>query len=176
MLLCCNSSCMPECSDWIIFGLGVLVTVGWAIYLYSLRPKIIIANPSISEQNKNKCINVPILNDSTIFRASRILIEIAIVQKEYTYHLKSDIQDFAFLPRKRKNEDPKRVFKAYKPNDFLTTVFDFDMDKLLVILNQPDSTLRIRVHATHSFSGLGKAFEQNFKYINSTFKKINNKK
>ena len=39
MIICIAPNCSINCSDWIIFGLGVIVSIGWALFIY-LRFKI----------------------------------------------------------------------------------------------------------------------------------------
>jgi hypothetical protein len=178
MFLCCKPECLPDCSDWIIFGLGVIVTIGWALFILWLRPKIEINEPRITEHKGKdvkvrKSIQIPIKNNSKISKATRILIEVALICDKKTYHFKTDFQDFAFIPENSKKNDPVRVFNAFDSADFLKKFWEIDIEDLFDILENQDSILRVRTHATHSFSGLGRTNETCFSITkNGVFTKI----
>jgi hypothetical protein len=155
---------MPECSDWIIFGLGVLVTVGWAIYLYSFRPKLEVGTPELSKIDGHSIV-VPIKNMRKTRKATRVKAEISIIVDDTTYHLINDSDDFAFLPANH-----VRKFKAYKPCNYLIDMLQMDFDSVVSLLNEQNSKLRIRVHATDGFSGLGETFEKYFNAQDQIFK------
>jgi hypothetical protein len=158
-LICLCQDCFWGYDDWIMVGIGFLTTVFWALILYSLKPKLKIHQPKRVVLNSRSIINIPVENQSSIFRATRIHLEVAILDDNLqTYHLKTDVNDFAFIPIK-KDGDPERTFKAYKFSDFLTECqpnirFEDLIDSKLKI--------RIRLHATHPFTGLGKCFENDF--------------
>jgi len=170
-LLCCNTDCWPGCDDWLIFGLGVIVSIGWALFILLLRPKIEINEPKIKE-NKGKdgrirkSIQIPIRNISKISKATRIVIEVAIICNKKTYHLKTDFQDFAFIPKKKSGNDNVRVFNAYQASTFLKEFYELEFSDLLLLLNDANSMLRIRIHCTQSFSNLGETKESCFEYNN----------
>ena len=167
-------NCYLDCKDWIILIIGFGFSIFWALLIYSLRPKIKIGLPEISTVD-NKSISIPVSNLSSISKVTRLLIEVAVIENDkFTYHLKTDIQEFAFLPSKKKGEDAKRVFKAFVPSDYLSEILNYDYEKVVEILKNPKTKLRVRIHASHSFSGLGKSFENHFDYQNNTFKQILN--
>ena len=163
MVLCCISTCMPGCSDWITFGLGLLITVFWALYLYSFRPKLEIGTPEPSKIDGHSIV-VPIKNIHKKREATRLKIEVAVIIDDTTYHLNTDANDFAFLPTNQ-----VRKFKAYKPCDYLTEMLQINFDNIVSLINEKNSKLRIRVHATDSFSGLGETFEEYFEACNSDY-------
>jgi hypothetical protein len=149
---------MPSCSDWIIFGLGVLVTVGWALLIYCcLRPDLLIEKPSYSIDEN--CVRIPISNISKYRKATRLVVEVAIVYDGNTKHFTTDFNDYAFLPEACSIDDSIRIFKA--------NTNEYNLDTL----NTPNSYLRVRVHATDSFSGLGKTFQVKYTSVNGDFKK-----
>ncbi len=162
-MIYCIISCYPSCSDWIIFGLGVIVTIFWALFIYFLRPKVAINTPKVFQENNRNIISVPIENLRTLSRASRISIEIAVVNGDTTFHFVTDVNDFAFIPKKKKGQDNVREFKAYEVNGYLINVLHKKYVDVYNILIEPSAELRVRVHTTHSFSGLGKAIEARFK-------------
>ncbi len=160
MIICIAPNCSINCSDWIIFGLGVIVSIGWALFIYTLRPNLRIRIPEISRVNDRSIINIPIENLRRYSKASRILIEICALEGDITYHLIADSNDFAFIPKKNSDGENIRIFKAYKNNDFLTELYsEITFEDICENLLNQESKLRVRVHATHSFSGLGKTFE-----------------
>jgi hypothetical protein len=160
----CKTEFWPGFDDWLIFTLGVLVTIGWALFIYSLRPKLEIGLPSFSREREVDILNVPIKNIGRKRKATRLKLEIAVVDDNFTYHLASDSDDFAFL-----NGNQTKKFKVYKVNDFLSSVYQMNMHDALAILNDDNTMLRIRIHATDSFSGLGETFEKCFEACNSDY-------
>lgn len=147
-----------DCKDWTLVGFGFLTTVFWALIVYSLKPNLKIHQPELSFINERPVIKIPIENCSLLFRVTRIQLETAILENGFTYHLKTDMNDFAFIPTKKKG-DNKRIFTAYRLSEFLTECYPhIPYDDL--IKSKPK--IRIRIHATHPFSGLGKCFEEIF--------------
>jgi hypothetical protein len=172
MILFFNGACLPSCSDWFIFGLGVLVTIGWAMFVFSLRPKLKISEPEFSKID-NRSIVIPVMNLSKHWKATRIIIEVCVIHNDTTYHLKTDSNDFAFIAENNKQNNFVRKFKAYQLSDYLIEVYpDFSFDSISNLLSEPAAKLRVRMHASHSFSGLGQTFEKHFVFKNKTFKQI----
>ncbi|MBU3659845.1 MAG: hypothetical protein FGM14_08255 [Flavobacteriales bacterium] len=163
--LCCKPSCLPECNEWIMFGLGVIASIIWALYVYSFRPKLKIGIPELSIID-NKSIIIPITNNHKKRKATRLKVEVAIIENSITYHLLNDSDDFAFLP-----VNQTRKFKAYKLGDYLTEMLNLKFDETLNFLDKPNAKLRVRVHATDSFSGLGETFEECFVAKKSDWKR-----
>jgi hypothetical protein len=157
-LICQCQDCFLGCDDWIMVGIGFLTTVFWALILYSLKPKLKIHQPLLEKAGERQVIKIPIENLSPRFRATRIHMEVAILEGGKTYHLETDLNDFAFIPTK-KDKDAERKFTAYKLNDFLTECHPNIRFEDLINSNQQ---IRVRLHATHPFTGLGKTFEKTF--------------
>jgi len=166
----CDLSFMPDSSSWIILILGFLLSVGWALLIYRLRPKLEIGCPEISKID-NRSIAVPVINKRSCSEASKISIEIAVINDGKTYTFITDISEFAFIPRKKKGLDNERIFKAFDVRDYLISI-DYNFEKVKTLLIEKDSLLRVRIHATHSFSGLGKTFEKKFKFNGTCFEII----
>ncbi len=171
MFLFCTKSCYPDCSDWMIFLLSVLLTIAWAMFIYSLRPKINIGIPILTFGDR-KIIQVPIKNCSKTRKATKIKIEVAIVEQQYTYHLVGDIDDFAFLPSINSGDDPKRTFKFFSLNNYLSEVEGENFDNVINKLNEHQNYLRVRIHSTDSFSGLGKIEQEKFALKNNQLVKL----
>jgi hypothetical protein len=171
----CKNECWPDCSDWIMLCLGAIVSIGWALYIYIfLRPKLEIGLPTLSKVD-NRSILVPITNKKKSRKATRIKIELTVIDTYLdTYHLVVLEDDFAFLAPKECRE-----FKAYKLNEYLESYSEIQLfdnvenkyDAVLDLMNMPKSKLRVRIHATDSFSGLGETFEEEFISIDRDFKK-----
>lgn len=162
-------NCFMECKDWIILLIGFGLSISWALFIYSLRPKLIIRNPKISSIDQ-RSIDIPVENIKVISMATKIDIEVAVIvfneNGDFTYHFKTDLLDFAFIPSKNIRENNAtniRKFKAYDCNDYLRDVLNLNYDHLMGLLIIPNNRLRVRIHATHSFSGLGRTFESYFK-------------
>lgn len=170
MLLNCEILCFPDCSSWLMLLLGFLLSVAWALLIYSLRPKLKIGCPEISKIDK-KSIAVPVINKRSCSEASKISIEIAVINDNKTYTFITDISEFAFIPRNKYGFDNERIFKAFDVCDYLTSI-DYNFERAKNLLSEKDSLLRVRIHATHSFSGLGKVFENKFKFNGTCFEII----
>ena len=170
--LCINEFCYPDCTDWIMFGLGVAVSIGWLFVLYRFfTSKLEIGIPVIEKINNRSTIKVPIKNQSNRFEATRILVEIAVVdENNFTYHFKTDSTDFAFIPSKRRNKDNVRVFKTIGVSDFLTEYYQYNLNDIMNRLEENNSLLRVRIHSTNSISGLGKTEESEFEFSNHQFR------
>jgi hypothetical protein len=153
---CLCNECLLGCNDWIMVGIGFLTTTFWAIIVYSLKPNIKIHQPKVETINRRPIILVPVENCSPYFKATRIHLEVAIIEGGFTYHLKTDVNDFAYIPRKKEG-DNIRTFKAYQLNEFLT---ECHPEVQLSDLINSNHKIRIRIHATHPFSGLGKCYEE----------------
>jgi hypothetical protein len=160
MLSCCEPKCIPDCSDWIIFILGIVVTVIWALILYSFRPELKIDKPSASKlvEKSNNSIIIPITNIKKRRKSTRLKVEVAVINlNNNTYHLNLAEDDFAFLA-----PEECREFKAFKLNEYLSQNLDLNFNEVVEMLNKPNYHLRVRVYATDSFSGLGETFEKCF--------------
>lgn len=146
-----------DCKDLTLVGFGFLTTVFWALIVYYLKPNLKIHQPELSFINERPLIKIPIENCSPFFKVTRIQLEAAILEDSFTYHLKTDMNDFAFIPTKKKG-DNERIFTAYRLNEFLTECYpDIRFEDLI----RSNPKIRIRIHATQPFSGLGKCFEKN---------------
>jgi hypothetical protein len=171
----CNktfSICL-DCFDmcfWISTFIVPLVTY---IVIQKLRPRLEIT----SLIKEDKCIKVKVINKSRFFAANNLRIEICIFNEVlgFTYHFKPDHIDFLILPNKGWifKKDNSKAFVCRKPSESamillkeesrninLSEHVGFDM--LLIKLNDEGYKLRVRCHAYHSFSGLGKSFEKIF--------------
>ncbi|MFZ4401916.1 MAG: hypothetical protein ACOYO1_17940 [Bacteroidales bacterium] len=167
--MCHQINCCIDCKDWLILLIGFGLSIGWALFIYSLRPKLEIGIPEKIIENGRTIIVVPVENISKKTKASKISLEIAVIYGKYTYHFKTDINDYAFIPEKKNGHNSIRKFKAYDINDYLQSVRQFNYEEIIKVLNDPEAKLRVRIHATHSFSGLGRTFERCFEITNDKF-------
>jgi hypothetical protein len=164
-------NCYVDCKDWILLIIGFGFSVFWALLIFSLRPKIKIGIPILSFGNRT-IIQVPINNCSKTRRATKIKVEVAIVEKQFTYHLLGDIDDFAFLPSIKSGDDPERIFKFFNLNNYLSEVEGEDFDNIINKLNENQNYLRVRIHSSDSFSGLGKVVQEKFALKNNQLVKL----
>jgi len=175
MLLNCEFLCFPDCADWIILALGFLLSVAWAFFIYSLNPKLKIGIPQKINENNREIISIPIENLSKKSKISNLSIEVAVIDGDYTYHFEFDKSNFAFIPPKKcTGTEHLRNFKAYQINEYLQSVWQLSFEEVIGYLNNENSLLRVRIHATYSFSGLGKTFEKKFTFNNGCFCPIDN--
>ncbi|MCX6171789.1 MAG: hypothetical protein NT048_02995 [Flavobacterium sp.] len=164
----CNIPIEFNFLEWLA---GIMTTF---VIIYLFRAKIKLGSLTI-ENNK---IKIPIVNNSSCFMATNIIIEAAIISNNQTFHFKLDRDKFILVPRKCKkcnNEQNIRSFYALDFEEVTISLMGGVNSYLQIINNIPENiTLRVRVHANHEFTNFGKAFEFNYKYNNGHFIKINN--
>jgi hypothetical protein len=148
--------------EWIV---GIVTTF---LIIYFFRAKIKLGNVTISD---NK-IKVPIINDSSYFMATNIIVEVALIKNNQTFHFKLDRNAFILIPRKCKKCNTEQNIRSFQTIDFedltieLMGVISYDH----IINNVPENIkLRVRVHANHEFTNFGKAFEFNYIFNNGHF-------
>jgi hypothetical protein len=150
-------------SDIIIALFSTLI--GFSIVFWLFRPRLKITNARINTTN----VWVDVVNKG-LWSAVNLQIEMCVLIENYTYHYKVDRDSFLILPPNVCGLDNVRTFKTcFIENDCFEDPANqnFNWEKNYV--------LRVRVHAAHSVSGLGRAFEQQFKYINGNFYPIHRK-
>ena len=100
--------------------------------------------------------------------AVNLHIEVCAVIGDFTYYLKVDKDEFIILPKRRNASTyHERIFKSYELAMSARRHFEGTFDDFLNFLrNHEGLIVRVRVHANHSYSGFGKAFEQCFIYHN----------
>jgi len=145
---------MEENGNCIALGLSILSiiwTCAWTFILYVLKPKLEIEiNKGIEKQS----IYINVINKRNCSDAINLNMEACTVRNiDKTSHLKINKEDFLILPHK-----DNRIFKA--------ECLPYIEEKL----KEADTIFRVRVHATHSYSGFGRAKEQRFRYNEKTNK------
>lgn len=148
MILCCKTDCWPGCDDWIIFGLGLIVTLIITVLIYFLKPNVIIDN--ICFDSERRVIKATLINLGR-FNAVNLKVEICAINRttRQTRYLRLENVDFIILPS-RNSEDNTRVFST----------IEIDNQNLRDGLTNNDYSIRVRAHSSHSFTGLGKAIEK----------------
>ncbi|MFZ4400497.1 MAG: hypothetical protein ACOYO1_10720 [Bacteroidales bacterium] len=168
--------------------MSILASIGATLYVIKLfKPKICISNPEIffinpCEKNENKeqkvikAIRVPIKNLSKKYAAINLRTEVCVVNGKFTYHFDLDRQDFIMISiNGSPNESDERAYIGYKVAEFTYIRTCYDMGKMIDELTEKDAFLRVRVHASHEFTGFGKVFEATFKYQKEAFTAISDK-
>lgn len=158
------------CKDWIILLLGFLITVLWAVFIFNLKPQLVVNSPIIDE-NPKLHLKIPVQNIGVFSNANDIKIEAAVLEGGFTYHFELDFKEYVMIP-KRSFGDSEKTFKAIKPNEITKELYGLTMAILIEMAKKSENKLRIRIHANHSWTGLGKSFEFNFKYKNESFIKL----
>ena len=157
--MCKSSTELLELKDIVILILGFITSVIWTYILYKLRPNLDISSVETDE----KILKITITNNGC-FAATNLQIESCTIKvkndKDVTHHFTFKKEDFLVLPKKRNNSD-QSYFRV-----FCTTDYKSELKGLNPVI------LRVRVHATHEYSGFGKAFEQNFNWNGNQFIKI----
>jgi hypothetical protein len=109
--------------------------------------------------------------------AVNLKIEACAISDSYTHHLKIDKNDFIILPYEKgkqvKDTSHERIFKIDNIEESAKK-YEMTYKSLLSDLKSEKNNyqIRIRIHASHEFSGFGKAFESIFKFENKKFIKI----
>ena len=178
-------NCEFNCWDLIFFVLSILASIGATLYIIKgFKPEICIGNPEIflmnpcgkNENKEQKAIRVHLKNLCGKYAAINLRTEVCVVNGKYTYHFDLDRQDFIMISKKGSpNESDERAYIAYKVAEFTYIRTCYDMERILQELTEKDAFLRVRVHASHEFTGFGKVFEATFKYQKEIFTAINDK-
>lgn len=166
--LCFYVECFNPCF-WISTFLVPIITY---LVIQGLRPRL-----SISALEKQPdCIKISIINKSLFFDANNLRIEVCVFNKNegFTYHFEPDHPEFLILPAQGiifKRDNTKKFvcrkasnsamyhLKLEADNGNLTDEEGFQM---LMDKTKHNYKIRVRCHAYHSFSGLGKSFENVF--------------
>lgn len=162
--------CELLCKDWIILLIGFLFTIVWAVFVFNLKPQLNVTTPTI-EENPKLHLKIPVINIGKFCNANDIKIEVAVLEGGFTYHFEIDFKEYVLIPV-RSYGDPEKAFKAIKPNEITSELYGLTMAELIKMSTKSENKLRIRLHANHSWTGLGKSFEFKFKYKNGNFIKF----
>ena len=158
--------CLPNCDEWIILFLG---TIFWSAVLYLIRPTLKIVKIIKINENDKEGLKITVKNNGLFFNVTNLMVEACIVVDRQTCHLELDKYNFIMLP-------PKKGCSDFHERDFKTIGLensgcedgqghDITNENYVSNLQEYDDyIIRIRVHANHSLSGLGKAFEKKFKW------------
>lgn len=160
-----------DIKDWIILLLPIIWTIIWTIILYELKPSIKITSicsgkASIYYKEKDikseeYYVKVCIENLGS-FNAVNINMEICIVCGDYTYHLDIDKDAFLILPPKKNGDNSSKHIRCFKSFDLSESARKYVGNiRLQDFITQKEcAKIRVRVHATHEYSGFGRAFEE----------------
>lgn len=161
--------------DFVLLILGAIISVFCTLFVIKyFKPDLEIENA----EYKNGWIRIYVKNRNRKYAATNLSIEAAAVRDSFTYHLKFDRSSFILLPplnRNAKENGPHvRVFQSFdiEPSTSVIIGEKITMNDFIALLELPDSVLRIRVHAHHSFTGFGQWFETSFKLSNNVFSKL----
>jgi hypothetical protein len=152
---------------------GLTVAVITYALLFSIRPKLVIKN--FVKVVENKYITFAIINKGWC-KAINIKIEACAVYKIdensfQTFHFEIDHFDFIMIDAVKGENDNAKRFNIRELGESALR-FNKTYDQILNDLLNQKSTLRIRYHALHELSWLGKGFEENFKWDRDKFVKI----
>jgi len=115
-------------------------------------------------------LKIPIKNKCLFFTANKVSIEVALLDVDgNTSHFDIDFKDFILIPTAC-NPESIRYFKSFYPHPITAEIFGLTIDNLIDSIQIENSMIRVRVHAFHEFTGLGKSFEKKFVYKNNEFK------
>lgn len=152
---------------------GIVVAVITYGLLFSIRPMLKIKNNieivdntlcfAIVNQGKYKAVNIKI-EACALYQLNE--------NKLQTFHFKIDQIDFVLIDIPKGKNDNARRYKITELSDSARS-YNKTFEDILQDFTFKKTTLRIRYHAVHEISWLGKAFEENFKLDGTKFIKIN---
>lgn len=151
---------------------GLAVAIITYVLLFAIRPKLEIKKYI---QIYDKQISFAIINRGQS-KAVNIKLEACSVYPidenlNQTFHFKIDHFDFIMIDTPKGKNDNARRFSIMELSDSALQ-FNRTYEEIIHDLIHQKSTLRIRFHAVHEISWLGKAFEENFKWDGEKFIKI----
>lgn len=144
---------------WIIAAFLALLPY---IIIYKLKPNLFIKSICVTDN----IIKVKVLNMG-YFDAVNLRIEVCAYDQnqKYTFHFKIDTNEFLILSSGKKGKDNSKIFKINDISESAAFHIPGQTNKdkfncLIERINNNTYKVRVRIHAYHSFSGLGKAFEE----------------
>lgn len=169
-------------------ALGVLVgaflsAVVTLLLIHWFRPNLILGPPywdvkyagrggvkSEKDHRTDRKLKIPVENCDLFFAAANLRIEVALVRQERTVHLDLDRHEFIMLSARWRTSGPeaaKRTYHVHRVNR-ASQNNEGRSRKVIDLVNEIlvgyEGYLRVRVHASHEFTGFGRAFEARFKY------------
>ncbi len=150
---------------------GLLSTfIAFVFVFWLFRPRLKIDNARIDGGR----VKVDVINKGC-WSAVNLQVEMCAINDQLTKHYKVDRDGFLILPPKKCGMDNVRTFKTCwiegecfcenEPIPCEEKIKNMMIDELMY----GDYVLRVRVHATHSISGLGRAFERKFRWREGRF-------
>jgi len=142
--------------------------------IYLFRAKINVGKIKIiKNQSEILKFKIPVYNNSYLFSSTNIIIEASILIGDETFHLQLDRNNFIMLPKKsfKTKAQNKRIFQTINFENSTLDLLMRNGHTYLGIINNlnNDDKLRVRIHANHSFTNFGKAFEFIYKWENNNF-------
>lgn len=155
----------------IIISLTTAITVTIVTYtiLYSMRPKLLVKSIDLDSGNLKITIDNQTKKSVENFR-----MEVCGYSETlgYTYHFNLDFPSFLMLPSKEEQEDTTKTFRTYSILESTRIEYGVNFDYVINEIKNNELDLRVRFHANHSLSGLGKSFQEIYKWDGSKFVKV----
>lgn len=162
-----------ECFDLCFWISTFVIPILTFIVIRTLRPKLKIEALQIKE---DEYIKVTASNSSRLFDVNNLRIEICIFSpiNNYTYHFEPDHIDFLILPSNsffgKRSSKKKFVCRKAAGSAMIYLKKEFKSPNMtqeegfvkLIEKYKGEFKVRVRCHAYHSFSGLGRSFEKVF--------------
>lgn len=162
--------CNSILSD-VIISLTTAITVTLVTYaiLYSMRPKLLIESINLNDGNLKITIDNQTKKSVENFR-----MEVCGYSETlgYTYHFDLDFPSFLMLPSKQEQEDTTKTFKTNSILESTMVEYGVNFDYVINEIKNNHLNLRIRFHANHSLSGLGRSFQEIYTWSGSKFVKV----
>ena len=163
----CDGNCFNICF-WISTFVVPIITY---LVIQRLRPRLSISCLQINE----RYLKIKVSNNSIFFDVNNIRVEICVFNEfeGWTYHFEPDHSDFLIIPHSNifHKNDITKIFVTRKASKSALLILNeegqqnFDaitgFNELISMLDN-NYKVRVRCHAYHSFSGLGKSFEKVF--------------
>lgn len=155
----------------VIISLTTAISVTLVTYsiLYSMRPKLVIESINLNSGNLRITIDNQTKKSVENFR-----IEVCGYSQtsRFTYHFKLDFPSFLMLPSKQLQDDTTKTFQTNSILESTVLAYGVNFDYVINEIKNNNLNLRVRFHANHSISGLGKSFQEIYKWDGSKFVKV----
>jgi hypothetical protein len=126
--------------------------------------KVCDKEKKLKNKTQKKVIKITVKNLCRRKAAINLRTEICVVHGKYTYHFDLDRQDFIMLPKRwSHNDSSERTYICYKLAEFTSKRTGYNSVECLIdLLNESNSYIRVRIHASHEFTGFGRVFNNKF--------------
>jgi|JI10StandDraft_1071094.scaffolds.fasta_scaffold43859_2 hypothetical protein len=170
----CLSASPADCltaKDLVLLLLGAAVSVVIAFAIYTVKPRLKIT-VKLCKKSGRHFFKIRVENRTWLAKAVNLRIEACFTKGHYTYHCEIDRGDFLMLARRPlcgKSRDHYRTFKTHELAAS-AKIYKVKWREHIKNLKSGNENVRVRIHATHEFTGFGKAREATYACVGKKLK------